>query len=87
MRKLPPSSNIWSMHVTYPHLLLFHTSAEEDMARKWSPEKEQRLVEAHVELGNKWVLIANRIPGHHRDDEVKVGTAVPPYYRYLAGYG
>ena len=44
------------------------------MPHKWSPELEHALVEAHVELGSKWVAIARRLSNHHREEDIKVGV-------------
>ena len=65
------TSSLASPQITRLFLLLLLFP---QLQKKWTPEKERSLAEAHVELGNKWALIATRIPGSHRDDEVKVGT-------------
>lgn len=43
------------------------------LSHKWTSDEEQALVEAHVELGSKWVAIARRLSSHHREEDVKVG--------------
>ena len=34
----------------------------------WTAEEEHLLVEAHMQLGNKWSMIAKRIPGRSEND-------------------
>ena len=71
------TSSLASPQITRLFLLLLLFP---QLQKKWTPEKERSLAEAHVELGNKWALIATRIPGNHRDDEVKVRSQAEPLY-------
>lgn len=51
---------------TWPSIPRYHNHLDSAILRtEWSPEEEEHLYKLHDEIGNKWAIIAQKLPGRY----------------------